>query len=316
MGDDRWEDRALAWLQDTVAPQENVARFEQLPRSTLVADGTIKWRALDGHGRAVAFAIGSAASDPQQTERAVRNLRAARAVLSNDSRAAIIEPRFTANVDGRSIAVYPYGRPIEQSGWRGLLARRRFGPSVLRWLRTITAETASAASPQEVDESFCAPLTAIVQDDALGTDVTAAARRALERLASGQWRPHCVLIHNDFWRGNILRAPRHAGGSFGFVVIDWAGSRVRGQGLYDLVRISRCFRLTANTCQREFDWHCQTLGCSPLDAAGHLLAALGTIGSNLGGFPYPRYRSLVAGCFDFLQRLVGSDPSPPLKTHT
>jgi hypothetical protein len=195
---------------------------------------------------------------------------------------------------------------MAQTGWRGLMVRHWLAPRVLQWLRRVTAETTSPASGQELEECFRRPLKSIARDEQLGSHVAAAAHRALERLSAGHWHPQCTLMHNDLWRGNLLYAPHSSSNAYGFVVVDWAGSRLRGQGIYDFVRISRSLRLSRRTCQRALLQHCQALGCSPEDASGYLLAALGSIGEHLGGFPYARYRLLVADCFDYLQALAAA----------
>ena len=110
--------------------------------------------------------------------------------------------------------------------------------------------------------------------------VRAAALETLERLADGTWSPRHVLMHNDLWKGNILLdyspVSQIKNSSFQerFVITDWAGSMIRGYGMYDLIRLAQSLNLGAKQLRKNVTAHCLILGCDFADARCHLLSAL------------------------------------------
>ena len=214
----------------------------------------------------------------------------------------VLAPLRTGYVDGLSFAVYPFCRPLSGSryGWaaRRAIVRR----TVLRWLRGAAAATVSEVTDKERLEGFVQPLEGLVRWTALSVSVRSAASVALHRLEDGLWQPRCCLMHGDLWKGNILVTPR--GGAHRHIVfIDWGASMVRGYGMYDLFRLTRSTKLSCRRLQKEVRTHCELLGCEFIDAASHLLAALGYIGANLNCFPFRRYLEMTHVCMDQLKSI-------------
>jgi hypothetical protein len=69
--------------------------------------------------------------------------------------------------------------------------------------------------------------------------------------------PNYVLMHGDFWKGNILIAPKADFPAAGtrwnerFVIIDWPGSITQGYAMFDLIRLAQSFRLSSNALKRD-----------------------------------------------------------------
>ncbi|MCP4006756.1 MAG: phosphotransferase, partial [bacterium] len=115
-----------------------------------------------------------------------------------------------------------------------------------------------------------------------------------------------VLIHNDFWRGNVLLDSTRSGPwPERFVVIDWGGSRVRGHAIFDLIRMADCLKLGDRVLRGEVEAHCRILECELIDARSHLFSALGHLAMNLDRFPLPRFLEMAQQC---VQRLDSAIP--------
>lgn len=297
-------DLALPRLRDGL-------RIAWLPRSGLVADESTKFSVLDASGRPTLFGLLAGDPDPGLLTRAVEASRAAAESLTPALAGAVLQPIAQRSIAGRTCLLYGWHRPIS-GGLRGRFERWWLSGAVLRWLRGVAAcETAPAS---EARPAFAAALEHLASRPIIAAELRAAAEAALDRLASGRWRPRHQLDHNDMHAGNILFARDRTGepvrgeGSFRFVVIDWPGANVHGFGIYDLVRCAHSFRLSPRALRREILAHCAALGSEPADAAGHLLAALGQLGMNLGEYSEQRYAAMATRCWAAL-RATGVDRS-------
>lgn len=278
------------------ARQQQAASLRRLPVPETTADATAKYAVEDGRGRVCGFVLVSSADGPDIVQRAVASLDAARQALGPDAGSAVIEPWHHGVLGGRSFALFPYLRPISEARVIGrcqiLLLRGR----VLRWLRDVARLTSRSPAASAIGSAFTDPLTHLAADAAFPADIRGHAAAAIDRLHRGLWRPRHVLAHNDLWKGNILRTSRRGPRGRGFVVIDWASSRVDGYAIYDLVRVAQSLGLSRRRLRRELSAHCALLDCDMRDAWGHLLAALGHLGRNLEHFPRPRYLAMAVDC--------------------
>jgi hypothetical protein len=291
-------DELRAAVEAVAGGAERCARFERLGGESGVADATEKWLVRSARGERVAVVLRSSPAAPGLIARGVERSRAARARLGDDLARPILEPLGTGAVDGCSWAAYVYRRPFSDAWLAWRLQRAWLRPRVLGWLRGVARVT---ASPEvDVAGAFEAPLVHMAEHAELDAPVRAAARAALERLASGAWRPKHVLAHNDLWKATLLRGAKGVEKADPFVVIDWPGSWERGHPLYDLVRIADSIACKGARLRAEVEQHCRILGCEPVDARAYLLAALGAHGLHLEHFPVDAWRRTVGRCVALL----------------
>jgi hypothetical protein len=93
---------------------------------------------------------------------------------------------------------------------------------------------------------------------------------------------------------------RSAETPFGFVVIDWAGSAVKGAPIYDLVRMARSYKIGSSRLHRELQWYANQLKCELADLLGYVLVSLARLGMNLEKFPVKHYVRLSEECVETL----------------
>ncbi len=112
-------------------------------------------------------------------------------------------------------------------------------------------------------------------------------------------------MHNDLWKGNFLQGAREDACSkagYSFFIIDWGGSRINGYPIYDLVRVSLSYRLTANELKEAIVRATAALECEPVDALSYVVAALGEIAQRIDQFPVDRFLQLARNCMMEIQR--------------
>lgn len=82
------------------------------------------------------------------------------------------------------------------------------------------------------------------------------------------------------------------------VLIDWAGARVDGYPMFDLVRALRSFHYSGRDAREQLLLHCDVLGCEPADISSHLCAALAFHYAHLEEWPLPRFLRMSEACLD------------------
>jgi hypothetical protein len=182
-------------------------------------------------------------------------------------------------------------------------------PHIFDWLWRATECTVRDVEPAAIDRSFGEPLRQLASLNSIDDRLRAAAERVVERLNAGAWTPRHVLMHGDLWKHNILirtanRADEQRRWRGRFVIIDWAGSEIRGYAMYDLVRLAQSMRLTARNLRSEVERHCRLLRCKQTDAVSYLMAALGHISMNLEHFPMDRYARMAESCLTTLEHAL------------
>jgi hypothetical protein len=185
--------------------------------------------------------------------------------------------------------------------------RALLAPRLLEWLFRVCASTLSEVDGSALDVSFGMPLQRLTMVEGLAPAVRHDATLALRRLCDRSWRPRHVLMHGDFWMGNVLMdrlVDEHAraGWADRFVVIDWAGSELRGYPFYDLVRFSLSVGMTPRALRAEVTRHSNVLGVDSLDAMSSLLSALGHLAIHLECFPMEQYLRMVHACHTAMAR--------------
>lgn len=280
-------------LRDVLGPFPHLRgmRDEHAP-----LDATRKFILADQHRQIRGFAIVSSAYDPHTVTRAVESMRLAQAALGERVGRVVPRPLFHGHVDGLSLAVFPYYQSVKNKVLLGRLQLLRIREPLLRWLREVIELTSRAPADDHGVSAFREPLERIAADSRLSEAVRDRANRALARLNHGDWRPRHVLAHNDLWKGNILLTAQADCPAYGFKVVDWAGARLNGFGIYDLIRIDESLVLSTRRLGRELSAHCDLLDCDVVDAWGHLLAALGHLSAHLNHFPDAAFVALAQRC--------------------
>ena len=227
-------------------------------------------------------------------------------MLKEDLNQVVLEPLIEGRYSGLSYAVLPYCESLSKSRVVNRLQRMALAPALYRWLRR--SDGATMSEPLRFDREIAAALGALEQTKGMPHRVRAAADRALDRLDTGVWIPRRVLMHGDFWLGNVLvRSKAMLGGRRGpwwdrFVVIDWAGSRSDGFAFWDLFRFAQSVGASGRRLSSEVAARAQMLGCDPRDACSYLAAAIGDLGLHLNHFPFDRYVQLAGSVMGDAER--------------
>jgi hypothetical protein len=181
---------------------------------------------------------------------------------------------------------------------------------VFDWLCEVLGSSLKRPLAQEILQHHVLPLEGLARLEAASERLRKFARRALQRLEAQQWEPRQALMHGDLWRGNLMLRPAVAGSAprnwrDRFVAIDWAGSRVDGFPLFDLVRIAASFGARPALLRRELARHCSVLSCEPRDAACYLAAALAGTLATLEHFPMPNFLAMCESTMNTLAAALG-----------
>jgi hypothetical protein len=265
---------------------------------------TIKLAVKNSNACPVGVVVCSSPFAPKMVARGIERALLAKQVLDAELGRVILEPLYSGEIRGLSYALFPYCQPLSDRRLWSRVQRTFLASDWLKWLRDVAQTTVTEPTPKEIETNFIVPLQYLTELDGISDRLRHAVRQAIERLVKGKWSPYHVLMHNDFWKGNIL-LNSHPFTIFGnksatesFKVIDWGASAVKGYGIYDLIRLADSIRLTRQELRTQVDLHCQILGCDPIDARSYLVAALGYLSINLEQFPPSRFVQLADSCLD------------------
>lgn len=277
-----------------------------VPNAHLITDYVTKWLVRDKQGRPSAVVLCSSPTSSKLVERGMSRARSAKALLGNELGRVIMTPIQEGEVQGLSYTVLPYAQPLSSNKLWRKIQRHRVIPGVLEWLRGAAEKTKRDPSEREREDAFIEPLRHLSQHDAMPEAIRSAAADALQRLRNGQWTPVHVLMHGDFWDGNILIDVNNVTGRAGsswpnrFVVIDWPGALLQGYGFFDLIRFARATGLSVRQLKGEVHEHCRIIGCEISDAPAHLLAGLGYLELHRERFPLEHFTQMAVNCLDTL----------------
>ncbi|MCP5056363.1 MAG: phosphotransferase [bacterium] len=266
--------------------------------ATQRADDVMKLRIRDVRGRTVAVALCSSPEWPDMVARAVKRARQAFDALGEELGSAVLLPEHEGVRDGRSYAVLPFCEPLGTKRLLWPIQRSRIGSAVGSWLAASAAQTSRPLEREELESNFRNPLQALSAMKGVSARLQDAAAHALARLDDAAWIPRHAVMHGDLWEANVLISEnRH-----GFVLIDWAGSKTDGYGIFDLVRWATSMRFPSRKLRAELATHCEHLECDLEDARSHLLASLADLGMNLDQFPRNEFSAMADRCLDTLER--------------
>jgi hypothetical protein len=285
--------------------------FDLPGEATNVADAVAKWVVRDGSNQNAAVILCASPVAPELVARGIRRAREAKATLGSELGRVILEPLREGELHGLSYAVLPFCQPLSKRRLVGRVQRLLLCPAILQWLRRLTEATSREVDAPEREHGFQAPLRHLIENASMTATLREVARVALERLQTRQWSPRHVLMHNDFWIGNILIDQRNVTGRQGlawrerFVVIDWPGSTIRGYGFFDLVRFARATGLSRSRLKAEVAEHCRILKCELSDAKCHMTAALGYLEMHRERFPLEHFKRMADACLETLRAVCG-----------
>ncbi|CAM5797516.1 phosphotransferase [Rhizobacter fulvus] len=289
----------LATLDQLLRDRGGLGQVSAVALRRLVEDHCDKFIVFSRGGQPIAFVVLSPPEFPRAAAQAAACAFEASRRLGGELGATVLTPLHVGESDGASYTVTAFCRPLSTNRWVSRWQRWRLAAPVFDWLHAVTRRTASPVDDAQSDALFAQPLEALAANQTVDASVRDAAAAAREALATGRWRPRTVLAHNDLWAGNLLRRP-HPGSGTPFYVIDWAGARTEGHGMYDLVRVAMSLGVSPAGARRTVAAHCDALGCDPSMANHHLASALGHLSLNLGEWPAAQFAQTAAVCHRFL----------------
>jgi hypothetical protein len=287
-------------LSRAAAPFIGTGRvLENFGEHKVLADATSKFVIRDHVGHPEFVVLCSAAGGPGMVARGAERARDMVGTLGDDLGRAVLLPVWEGDIDGRTFAVFPYYAPLKGSGPSWWVQRSVIRPRLVQWLLDSSRKTVSPVPRDELERRVYQPLEAMIADDGYSLELRALADEALCAARAGDWQPKHVFMHDDLWVGNVLIDQRSPGGPmFGqFVIIDWAGSRVRGYPLYDFLRLSISFRLAGGPFFRALDQYCAALGYTRAQASYAFAGAVADLGQRLEEWPRHSYLSTIERCY-------------------
>jgi len=287
-------------LSSVLAPFVGAGRaLESFGEQKVLVDATKKFLMRDDAGKVELIVLCSAAGGPEIVARNVQRAREAVDALGADLGMAVLLPVYEGDFEGRTFAVFSYCTPLVESGPRWWIQRSVVRPRLLRWLLDSSRRTAIEVSEEQLESAVTQPLEKMMQDEGHSPALRELAHESLRAVRARAWHPKHVLVHGDLWAGNVLIDQRSPGGSlFGrLVIIDWAGSQVRGYPFYDLLRLSCSFGLSGRRFFRTFDEYCAAIGYDRAQGHYAFAATAAELGERLEHWPRSSYLSTIERCY-------------------
>lgn len=301
------------WLVDPLAKalsdRYGKVELSLLSHKNTVPDGTTVLLLRDSAGQSRAVVLCSAPTSPNMVQRAMKRAGEAKVILGPLIGSPILDTLAEGKVRGLSYAVLPFCTGLSDFRPVWWIQCELLRPLIIEWLWRATESTVRDVEAGAIHKYFVHPLRHLVSLESISGRLRTAAERAIERLSAGMWTPRHVLMHGDLWKHNILmrtanRAAEQRRWRDRFVIIDWAGSEIRGYAMYDLVRLAQSMRLHSRSLRTEVDRYCRLLQCEQSDAMSYLVGALGHISMNLEHFPMDRYSFMAESCITTLEQAL------------
>jgi len=293
-------EQLAAELSSAVVPFAGPGRLlDNFGEHKVLLDATSKFLIRDDAGIPEFVVLCSSEGGPEIVARGVQRAREMVDALGDELGRAVLLPVGEGEVSTRTFAVFRYCTPLIGSGPMWRVQRSIVRPRIVRWLLASARSTAVAVSDHELEQCVHQPLEQLAADAGHSEDLRALADSALRAARVGAWQPRHVFMHDDLWHGNVLIDRRATEGHrFGrFVIIDWAGSRVRGYPLYDFLRLSTSFGLSGRSFFRALDRYCDGLGYSRTEGGYAFAHAAAELGQRLEQWPRPSYLATIDRCY-------------------
>lgn len=298
--------KELASSDEAYRDFADIAALTQDEFKREVSDAPSKSYVLDRSGKCIGVLLLSNHTNPALIGRSVARAREAAEALGPELASVIIKPLAEGHFDDLSYVIWPLHRDLSHIRLLGFVQKKKLISPVFNWLRAQSSQTAMQVQNDVVDDFFRDPLARMSDDNRFSDTMRAAANLGLQRLEAGVWQPYTVMQHGDFWLGNILlpHKGQRQNHPYGFIVIDWAGAKMRGYPFADLVRMSSSIGLSRRLLLREVLRLSQIIKCEICDAESYLLASIGHLGSNLEHFPEHRFLRGSIRSFNQLRGVV------------
>lgn len=274
-------------------------QLERLLLGRELLDSRMQYLVRNARGQLVMLVRISSEIDPQAIRRSEQTARDIAARLGETGARHIMTATAEHEVEGRSVAVYPYSRPMATGRISWVAQRRVVGPKLIRWLGQLGRQTSNALSDSEISERLLQPLSSVIEDQ---TDLDPRFQKAssdlVERLNSGKASGVAVASHGNIGRTHVRfgkPGTTSGTGSSGnrFMVVDWDAGDMRGYPFVDLVRAATSLRVRKRVASDALNSMCTHLDVKPGDVAGYVAASLGHMRQNLNYCP-PHLLSLLA----------------------
>ena len=278
-------------------PRENISLLEP-PKD--VGDDATKILVKDNQKQNQYVILISPEKYPDAVSNYVNQIDQAKEALGKTLSRNVLNYEKAGRVNNQSYVILPFYdsfRVSNRISWP--FARKQLRPAIFNWLVNATNQTRTPPTESELQLSFIGNLSYIRDNHDIDDHIRETASNALKEIDNQTWQPHFCLAHNDLWVGNLLltkcafRLFKYMDLNNKIILIDWAGSRIKGYPIFDLIRISQSLDVVDWVIKGELKKHSEKLGCEPAQSAYYLLAAFGHIGLNLGEYPYIRYMDMV-----------------------
>jgi hypothetical protein len=293
-------------IQDQISPKFELIGIDK-PN---IADATIKVLFKNLQNKPVAVGLCSSVKEPTMVQRNIERARLAQEALGEELGHIVINPLATGDIEGISYGIFPYCQPLSNSKLRWQIQKLQILPVIFQILSDLNKITVREVTPTEIETSFAKSLQYLVDSSVIPEPLPQLSKNALDQLSSGIWHPHYVLMHNDLWKGNILLRQSSDQNNLvnqtidsKIVIIDWAGSLVKGYPIYDMIRLAQSLKLSDRQLLNNLKKHSQILNCQLEQSLFYLLTALGYLGINREEFPLERYIKLSVDCLKTWQRI-------------
>lgn len=272
-----------------------------------VDDGPLRASVVDHAGSPAGVLFLANPGAPQLSHRSAVMAATAKSLMGAKLGRVILDPLALGEFEGRSYVCWPWCRPLSQSRYLAFAQKTALAPSIVTWLAEVTRKTAQLEGNQNPDRGFVKNLQHLTADPDFPQTMRDAAKRGIERITDGKWKPKFVFEHGDFWMGNVLWPHQKRGAlarlqPFPFTLIDWAGATSIGYPMVDLTRFAVSSGSSPRALRRQLNIHCRILGCHLEDAPYNVLASLGHLGRSLENFPRDRYLNMGATLFETIER--------------
>jgi colanic acid/amylovoran biosynthesis glycosyltransferase len=279
-----FEELAEVFASFDLDPCISAIRSEPDP---LIRDRKLAYIIGRGKRRAILLVSPEEFPDVASNERARTDLM--RRHLGDDLGSVIPEYFATGYLRSQSYSLSPLLPTISADRFLGRFQVFQIRKSLFEWIQNINSRCNVVSD--SVETEFIRPLEYLSRfDDPV---IQQAASAALGRLYSSGMRPRRTPMHNDLWRGNILRS-RQA--RYPFAVVDWGGSRIDGFPIFDLLRASMSFRLPSTELRKQIALATKALDCEPIDSFIYVMAALGEIAMRSDQFPLAAFSKMAHDC--------------------
>jgi len=268
-----------------------------------VADAPSKCILKNTDGSPYGVLFISSSANPEMLKRSADSSETIRSRVGESLGSPILKPLYTGDFEGLSYVVWPWQNPITENRLMRKFKKTTIVPSIVSWLMEVTEKTKGAVRPQDHNDLYAQPLgfmAGLLPELNVHDNLP---YLCTEFSQNTDWEPSTVSMHGDFWLDNILLSSGGAhDSSYGFTVIDWAGSMLEGHPVYDLLRFSESVGSKPIRVRQWCEGYKKIIGCSGRELYAYLFASLGYLGTHLEDFPEERYHQLVYRMIDEINK--------------